>query len=1019
VTQALSLLLLLVLPVQDHDLHGYMKGKKLFEGTVSVKGAAVATGIRGGVLQEYILRIEGTVSTPGGRQADAFYRFVDPHDDTVPRPGGPLSVLYGSETVYRSLPLVKNRPKYRSDHVYEVLIRPENREGEIKLVAPDSWHDYPRDKPADHYSGSVQVEIYEAVPDDGLTPKLRVSDAKKVGNDVSFLARGGGASQDQLERVFSDAPLVKGIAADGVSMAVLTMMTDKPGTATFKVEGVGGGLYPIGSGQPIFQSPGVTAVHVSTVPLKSGKHGAVALYRPPSYFGKGTKPKEIKFSVSFGAREGSVSVDLVRPPVVLVHGTYDNPGYCYNERSDEDDAPMNLAPLLRNLGYEVWCVDWEETNGSKDPSDFETNRLTVWRNKDGLKTAIETMRNRGIAVTQADVVCHSQGGVITRVYARGYPFSVSLPPTHPHYTDPDKCVQGSDPCWYHRADNYNRGDIHRSVTISTTHRGSHCCNLFPALAAYPDDTLKQKFYKIVTSIFLYGVDKGVTGITTGGFLNQVPDSLELQLIGPTPVPAHAIACVATDEDMKKTRVNSRAGVTLNMGDYYGKLFLVYAGTPDDAKDFAFDRLAEIAEKRGVPNARQMTEEYKRLNAELTTAKASARDQRNNQGQEAGKRLAELQDKVIYQIRKIVFQGDENDCTVSLNSSWGLLQAPYVTKCENVLHGWAPRYRNVQRKVVELLVDDGRQFDHDGFPGYSGIKSKASSFIAPIKPLVEGPMPALYEGADKGPGGGNLPPPGTVSLGPAVPAEVQGPWSDAAKRYGAGDMKGAAQTFKAAVETLPKNAMLRSQYAVYLSAARRFKDATAQMREAVKLEPDNAPYRAGYGRMLLTQSEVQKAAEQFSEALRLKPDLPDGHAGLGQVAILQGRYVEAERSLREAIRLAPNVSAYQALVGNSLAFQNRWEEAEKFFAESIRLNPNDAQGQAGMGSAMFGRGRFAEAESHLKRAIQLDGSQAMYRANLAQALLRQGKKNEALFEAYFAIGMGLLNHPVYKELGIIK
>ncbi|MEA2552881.1 MAG: hypothetical protein QOJ65_1057, partial [Fimbriimonadaceae bacterium] len=153
--------------------------------------------------------------------------------------------------------------------------------------------------------------------------ELRISDATKTGGDVSFLAGGGDISG--FDRLFTDAPPVSGVAADGVSMLVVTAASSKAGDATFTVGGAGGALYPLNSGSSIFKAQGSATVTTALRQIKGG-YGAAALYRPPTYFGHGSNPKKISFTVKTGdGGEKSGSIDLVRPPVVLVHGTYDNP----------------------------------------------------------------------------------------------------------------------------------------------------------------------------------------------------------------------------------------------------------------------------------------------------------------------------------------------------------------------------------------------------------------------------------------------------------------------------------------------------------------------------------------------------------------------------------------------------------------------------------------------------------------------------------------------------------------------
>lgn len=610
-----------------------------------------------------------------------------------------------------------------------------------------------------NYSSTHAFASWIYTPGAPTTPPQKSSltavDAQLV--VAGHLMRGSEASDIyDIETYIKEVDSAKGIAADGASLLLLRAPTDTAGMATFSVTGAGGALYPL-VGQVPLKSAGVQSLKVSTRPAKSGKHYALALYRPPSYFGRGNASKPINFKVKFaGGAEASLSMNLVPPPIVLVHGTYDNPRFCYQLHADEDDTPVNMAPMLENLGYRVTCTDWEETNGNKDPSEFQHNQMTVWENAGGIREALEATRRKGIVVGQADVICHSQGGAITRTYCRGYPFSVSMPPNHPHYNDPNRCKSGSVECLYHRFDNYYVGDIHRLITISTTHRGSHVLNVFKGLATYPDNTAGEKLKKVMVDIFLFGIDRYVSGITTGGVLNQIPDSLELQLIGPTPVPSHAIACVASDEDMRNQRTDSMGevlkGSELGMGNYWNKFYKVWLGTSNEARDFLFVQLCKLAGENGMPDPDGELAKYRDL-ATKVTINEDARNVR--------------MDALIYQMRKIVFQGLENDCTVGIKSSFGGLEDPYRTRVPEVLHGWAPRYRAIQLRVLKLLTGDGSDFDYDGFPGYSGIKSKASTFATVIPPLDPGPpfsdsvipknpnfKPYLKTGSGAGTGGGS-------------------------------------------------------------------------------------------------------------------------------------------------------------------------------------------------------------------------------------------------------------------------
>lgn len=520
---------------------------------------------------------------------------------------------------------------------------------------------------------------------------------------------------------------VAGVAADGASLLLLRAATARPGTATFFKAMAGGGLHPL-IGDP-FSSPGANSLEVRTRPViidGRERHMAFALYRPPDSFGPGNSKPVVQLEVrvaidpvsgvaspSAPGPVSTIELPIVPAPIVLVHGTYDTPKMCWQTHEEIDDAPESMERHLRRAGYgDVFAVDWEATNGMGDPSSFVDNETTVWRNAGGIRDALAAMRARGIAATRADLICHSQGGVISRVYARGHSLMTALAADHPHYRDPDACARQG--CWYHRADNHARGDIHRLITISTTHRGSDACLLFKGLDRFyaervaTDPTAEAVAKSLVVDLFRMVVDRTMSGITSQGFLNQMPGSLELRGIGPTRIPSHAIACVADDATMKSARPDP-SGLTKGMGNYYGKLFTIYTAVPTDVIAFA---LEQIAPPGDAQRFRELAEQFaKSLILDMTEVNTF---QPRPPSLECATSV-ECRDRMIFHLRRAIFQHDENDCTVALNSSFAGIGEPYRTRIPGVLHGYAPRYVAVQRRVIELLADQGALFDPDGFP----------------------------------------------------------------------------------------------------------------------------------------------------------------------------------------------------------------------------------------------------------------------------------------------------------------
>ncbi|MEO7453933.1 MAG: hypothetical protein ABIV13_04135, partial [Fimbriimonadales bacterium] len=466
------LALALLSPAQgDGPLFGYEPGDVKFTGGVTVGGPEQKIGFKGDGNTLYVVRIEGVGSTPGGRQVDGLYTFVDQHwEFGLPMKNCRVQLLENNGSVYREWDFYRptngeKYPAFQQNHSYSFLWKPASGV-EYSVVSPATKWTSPADDPL---SGTYFVTISLAIPaGTKAKPKLTAVDC------LEFKDNPGGVPAQPapkepvpywIQRFAREGTPLKGVAADGVAMAILRYESETDGQAKFKVSSTGinyGALYPLGS-EP-FKSDGSTSLQVPLRKVENGGYVALALYKPPVTLAA-QKDLRLQFEVEIlnkdGSQRGSSDLELmlVKPPVVLVHGTYDNPKFCYDTHDAEDDSPVTMAQMLRDAGYRITLLDWEETNGMKDPSSFRRNQKTVLENRGGIETALFDMRREGYAVSQVDVICHSQGGVITRVYARGFPLTTEMTAAHPHFNNPEECAKLG--CWYHRGDNYYHGDIHR------------------------------------------------------------------------------------------------------------------------------------------------------------------------------------------------------------------------------------------------------------------------------------------------------------------------------------------------------------------------------------------------------------------------------------------------------------------------------------------------------------------------------------------------------------------------------
>ena len=224
---------------------------------------------------------------------------------------------------------------------------------------------------------------------------------------------------------------VKGVASDGISPLLLRTVSGLAGTA----------CYEIVSSASVDQGKVQTPL-IGTALVSSLNYG-FSLYTPPKFFEAtgDSRQVEVEFTFTPSIGRGNTSrlrakMDVVRPPVVLVHGLWSN-GSTWNDDFLRNDVFRTTEP-----------ADYAATNASR----FTANNTRV---KTSAAAALTSMRRKGWAATQVDVVGHSMGGLLTRLYTNA--------------TD------------YKRPDNLDAGDVHRLVTLDTPHWGSSFANLLVAL----------------------------------------------------------------------------------------------------------------------------------------------------------------------------------------------------------------------------------------------------------------------------------------------------------------------------------------------------------------------------------------------------------------------------------------------------------------------------------------------------------------------------------------------------------
>ena len=414
---------------------------------------------------------------------------------------------------------------------------------------------------------------YKSTPDGtGVVPTWGLIAVNVVNSSVSLvdpvpdLVSGGAVVPAlQLQALLTKGRVVSGVAADGVTQAVVRIQTNAPNHQfSVKLLNDQGAVSSLPAedgalGNPGDTNPSQNMLTVSAVAVGSDGEGyAFAVYRAPLDFarplGSGFKSgscnsasnsddqlacRSVSLQVQDITLSGStpitVPVTITRPPVFLIHGLW----------GDYSQAWKNFSPLVsgkNSVDHRFYVGRVNYNNPIKpplttsDPVYTKVNLHTAAENSLGIQyntsrvmrqinNSMSDFKNGknsagvGVAAVQADIVAHSMGGILAR----------SMPILPLYLSD----------------SNFNQGLIHKLITIDTPHLGSPLAPLLlDSTADCSRETLAGSGDFSFTSVTQQG-----TNPVSGAVADLKPNSPPLGAIakaGPHPLPTAFIVGVYTN-----------------------------------------------------------------------------------------------------------------------------------------------------------------------------------------------------------------------------------------------------------------------------------------------------------------------------------------------------------------------------------------------------------------------------------------------------------------------------------------
>lgn len=279
---------------------------------------------------------------------------------------------------------------------------------------------------------------------------------------VPQLLAGNGVTSNAIA-LATRGRLVSAVAADGTTQVVLrlsgadpgeTLQLQLPALATPSMEG---SLRAIGST--------VDTRALTVVAGGAGSPGAFVVYRAPADFTAAssllpTRNISIQVTRAYGSVE-TLTIPIVRPPVVLVHGyAVGSSSWQYLATLRDDDPRFTVFAVDYGERLQGTAQALQSTTPSVGADQLpyvRRSHLGFTHNTPGValqvKGFLESYRqganpwNAPIASIKADVIAHSMGGLVMRNWA----ISDQL---------------------YRATENFGEGFIHKLITLGTPHFGS-------------------------------------------------------------------------------------------------------------------------------------------------------------------------------------------------------------------------------------------------------------------------------------------------------------------------------------------------------------------------------------------------------------------------------------------------------------------------------------------------------------------------------------------------------------------
>jgi tetratricopeptide (TPR) repeat protein len=210
-----------------------------------------------------------------------------------------------------------------------------------------------------------------------------------------------------------------------------------------------------------------------------------------------------------------------------------------------------------------------------------------------------------------------------------------------------------------------------------------------------------------------------------------------------------------------------------------------------------------------------------------------------------------------------------------------------------------------------------------------------------------------------------------------------------------DWQNAETEFKRAIEFRPSSALARAQYALFLDAAGRNKEALEEERMALQLDPLSSIINTNMGDILTSANQLDQAIQQYLMVIRMDPHFGGAHFNLGYTYARQRRFREAIREIQTA-REDDSDAVSRGLLAWVYAVSGQKEQAQTTLRELNKLSSQQYVPASTSAAALAALGEKEKAFAALEKAVEeRDSNLAFIRQDSTLELLSSDPRFERL------------------------